>query len=163
MTLERCPWCGAEFESIEAPTHEYVEASPSCWSAFNVLLGRINSDLGYRSGLIRFVSDSYNVQHPGKEGKESSNSVAIHMIGLMLMLEMGYNGKAATRRMEGIFRSRKDHFIWLEPPSFEGCLNITHVLVAKDVDDMEVRAEEWGRSVLKAWRDKHGEKLDAML
>ncbi len=163
MVLERCQWCGAELETVGSPANDLVESSPSCWSTFNALTSRVNSEFGYRSGLVRLINDSYCAQHPGKESRASSNSVAIHTIGLILVLELGYNGRVATKRMEGILRGRKDHFTWLEPPSFDGCLNLTHMLGTKDLIETESRAEEWGRAVLKAWRDRHGDRIDALL
>ena len=163
MVLERCQWCGAELETVGSPANDLVESSPSCWSTFNALTSRVNSEFGYRSGLVRLINDSYCAQHPGKESRASSNSVAIHTIGLILVLELGYNGRVATKRMEGILRGREVYFTWLEPPSFDGCLNLTHMLGTKESDRDRVKGRKMGTCGAQGMGDRHGDRIDALL
>ena len=38
MMTERCIGCGATFEAVDGPVHEYMHSAPGCFAAFNDLL-----------------------------------------------------------------------------------------------------------------------------
>src|SRR4051794_36661796 len=74
--LSACPGCGLVLPVRAGPTHAYVGASPACWS----LYGQLPTAFGMTAiGAIigRLALDTYAVQHPGRPGSRSMQSVAV--------------------------------------------------------------------------------------
>ena len=149
--LVRCVGCGAPVPDIDGPTHTYIGASPGCWQAYGELLVR---DYGEDRAppIVELAVDAYAVQHPGVPGRRSSQSVAIHLLILCLVLERGLDPARATRA-----RRHYTHraFPWLEPPASQGEVTVLDVLAARDPAEHAAGVERWARSVWDAWSAHH--------
>jgi hypothetical protein len=132
---ERCAGCGAIVPHSDGPTHEYIGASPGCWAIFTTL------------GPDRLIVDAYAAQHPGTPSRRSIQSVAVHLISLLVQLEHG----ATPARARDAIRTTLAiayRFVWLAPPSWDGTLTIV------DVRDAAT-ARAWAESVWRAWAPHH--------
>src|SRR5690349_15169292 len=69
--LVACVGCGAMVPDIDGPTHRYLGASPGCWQIYGEVLAGKDGVMPHR-----LLVDVYAAQHPGVEGKQSSQSVA---------------------------------------------------------------------------------------
>src|SRR3990172_11930020 len=108
-----CIGCGAMFEDREGPTHRYMESSPGCWAVYGEVLAREYGDVSYAS-LHRLTVDAYAVQHPGRPSPQSTQSVALHLMSLCLVLERGVEPARATAFLQVAARD-KQRFVWLAP------------------------------------------------
>jgi hypothetical protein len=149
-----CPGCGAELPVHGGPRHAYVGASPACWQ----LYGRVTADpYARREGtrVRRLVVDSYAAQHPGIEQRRSLQSVAVHLMGLCVLLERD----GATRRLApvlGRMPARKTMDLhWLAPPDLSGTITVADLLEAGSDDGYADRVEAWAGSVWAAWAPHH--------
>jgi hypothetical protein len=149
-----CPGCRLALPVHTGPTHAYVGASPACWQ----LYCRLSADpFARREGtrLRRLVVDTYSAQHPGVEHRRATQSVAVHLMGLCVLLERD----GQTRRLSpvlGRMPARKTMDLhWLAPPDFKRCLTAADVLAAGPGDDYATTAEAWAKSVWAAWRPHH--------
>lgn len=150
----RCPGCGLTLPVYGGPTHAYVGASPACWQ----LYCRLSADpFARREGtrLRRLVVDAYAAQHPGTEHRRATQSVAVHLMGLCVLLERD----GETRRLNpvlGRMPARKTMDLhWLTPPDFKRCKTAADVLEAGAADAYADSAEAWAKSVWAAWRPHH--------
>jgi uncharacterized protein DUF5946 len=149
-----CPGCGIALPAHSGPTHAYVGASPACWQ----LYARLCADpYSRRDGtrLRRLVVDTYAAQHPGIKRRRAMQSVAVHLMGLCVLLER--DGEA--RRLSpvlGRMPARKTMDLhWLTPPDLTRCRTAADVLAAGPADDYATSAEAWAKSVWAAWRPHH--------
>jgi hypothetical protein len=80
-----CPGCGLVLPVHAGPTHAYMGASPACWRLYGQA-----STLSWGSAddlpLPRLVADAYGAQHPGRRQVRAVQSVAVHLMGLCLIL-----------------------------------------------------------------------------
>ena len=137
--------------AIGAPTHAYIGASPGCWQPSGELLARDYGE-GPAPPIVELAVDTYAVQHPGVPGRRSSQSVAIHLLILCLVLERGLDPARATRARRHY--THRD-FPWLEPPASQGEVTVLDVLDARDLAEHVARVERWARSVWDAWSSRH--------
>jgi hypothetical protein len=147
----RCKDCGALVSDVpELRTgHLYIGAAPGCWAAYTELIGRQLSELGL--GEARTLSvDVYMAQHPGVAGRQASQSVWVHLVGLCLSLEHGYDG-AASARAKARLAAHGATFEWLDPPASLGSLTVLDVLSAVDADAHRTAVRQWAISVWAAW------------
>jgi Family of unknown function (DUF5946) len=149
-----CPGCGLALPAYTGPTHAYVGASAACWR----LYGRLSSDpFSRREGtrLRRLVVDAYAAQHPGVPHRRAMQSVAVHLMGLCVLLERD----GEMRRLSpvlGRMPARKTMDLhWLAPPDLTRCVNAADVLAAGPGEDYAASAEAWAKSVWAAWRPHH--------
>jgi hypothetical protein len=149
--LVACVGCGALVPDIDGPTHPYIGASPGCWQAYGELQAKTYNEAGIPP-ILGLAVDVYAVQHPGVPGRRSSQSVAVHLMVLCLVLDRGAPPERA-------FRARR-HFThraysWLEPPASPGVVTVLDVLAARDPAEHAARVERWARSVWDAWSAHH--------
>src|SRR5690242_13134412 len=111
MTI--CPGCGLALAEVREATHPYIGASAACWSLYTNVLGTIYGDAA-RMPLLQLVVDTYAVQHPGRPGRQSAQSVGIHLLTLCLCLESGAEPATVGRLHKHAVERRV--FPWLEPP-----------------------------------------------
>jgi hypothetical protein len=146
-----CPGCGLVLPNTDGPTHAYIGASPACWARYGELLVREFGELR-NPAIHRLSVDTYAVQHPGVPERRSIRSVAVHLMGLCLVLERGWAPQDATKRIGGLVaRARPD---WLDPPLPNGTLTVEHPLAAPPAEH-EQRVREWGLDVWGAWQAHH--------
>lgn len=87
MITELCIGCGAAYDAMDGPVHDYMHSSPACFAAFTELLAAEYSS-GELMGIHRLTVDTWAVQHAGMEGERRAvQSVGLHLARLMLQLE----------------------------------------------------------------------------
>ena len=71
---------------------------------------------------------------------------------LGMTVEGGADPRAGPRLHKEMVRSE---FVWLDPPSMEGRMNVTHVLVARTPAEHRELVTSWAEDVWDAWRPHH--------
>jgi hypothetical protein len=139
--------------ACDGPTHAYVGASPACWR----LYGQASTlSWGRPDGLPleRLVVNAYGAQHPGVREVRAVQSVAVHLMGLCMILERGEEPQILRVRDRKRRRKTVD-LHWLEPPSPIGTLTVREAVGARGPDDHAARVEAWARDVWAAWGPHH--------
>jgi hypothetical protein len=148
-----CPGCTARVPREEGPIHRYLLAAPACWRMYGeVLARRLAAEVVPPD---RYPVDAYAVQHPGRPGPQSSQSVLAHLVSLGLMFEQAATPRAATRAMAGLVSANKGTFGWLEPPACVGRLTVVDVVAADSDSDLDRLVAAWARSAWEAWSPHH--------
>ncbi len=139
----------AEFRT----SHTYGGAIPGCYAAFTELVGRQMSDprMGYAHML---ATDVYMAQHPGSPGRQASQSVWVHLVGLCVILEHDFDVVAGAR-VKAAVAAPGAEFPWLEPPESLGPLTVLDALAASTPEEMTAVVQTWARSVWTAWSLHH--------
>ena len=150
---ECCVGCGATVPRSDGPTHEYIGASPGCWSIFGEVTSRDYSEFS-AAPVHQLVVDSYAAQHPGTPSRRSVQSVAVHLISLCVQLEYG---APPARAREAIIAALAIayRFVWLDPPARADALTILDVRGARNLHEHEKRVRAWAASVWRAWSPHH--------
>ena len=94
--------------------------------------------------------DVYMAQHPGVPGRQASQSVWVHLIGLCLSLEHRFDG-AASARAKARAASPDAAFDWLEPPASLGPITVFDVLATVTAAEHRAVVQSWAISVWTAW------------
>jgi hypothetical protein len=156
----RCPGCGAKVADVpELRTdHLYVGAIAGCWSAYTALMGRQLSDPRL-AGVHMLAVDVYMAQHPGTPGRQASQSVWVHLVGLCLVLEHGFDVVASARAKARV-AAPDAVFECLEPPASLGAVTVLDMFETGDGEkgDGEKGAasvRRWAESVWDAWSPHH--------
>lgn len=133
-----------------------MESSAACWAKYGEVLAREYSDVRYMQ-WHRLTVDTYAVQHPGQPSLQSIQSVAVHLIALGAILELGTPHSDVT----GLIRRcvEAGGFEWLEPPDSRGALTVLHPHAAASAKEHEVRVREWATSAWRAWSAHHSRVL----
>lgn len=155
--LEACPGCGARFPAGGAG-HPYIGASPGCWQAYGELLAREYGEYGMPP-VHRLTVDTYAAQHPGRPSPQSIQSVAVHLVGLYVVLDRGFDLSKASR-VTSEAAAYRNRYHWLTPPDLTNSLTVEDVLAAETLARHEDRVWEWSRSVWDAWDPHHGTVRD---
>lgn len=150
-----CIGCGAHVLDVEGPVHAYIGASPGCWALYGELLAGEYLDRD-RSAMQRLTVDAYAVQHPGVPGRQSSQSVWVHLVGLCLALEAAQPADRTTALMAR-FVGAGHEFGWLEPPPSRGERTILDVRAAAGLDAYQQAVAEWAVAAWVAWQEHHEE------
>jgi len=150
-----CPGCGLVLESCTGPTHAYVGASPACWELYGRLrTGRDASDArDTEPRLRRLIQDTYAAQHPGAADRRALQSVAVHLMGLCVLLERGGEDRRLMPVLGRMPPRPTLDLHWLTPPSPNGHLTIADVMGAGPGQAASVEA--WARDVWSAWAPHH--------
>jgi hypothetical protein len=152
MSEARCPGCGALFHMSDGPTHRYMESSPGCWAAFGEVLAREYSDPRYMA-VHRMTVDAYAVQHPGHSSPQSIQSVAIHLIGLFLTLELRWPAIQVTAAIKRAADTTT--FWWVDPPDSRGAITVANVVPAQSPEKHASEVHAWAKSAWAAWFPHH--------
>jgi hypothetical protein len=103
----------------------------------------------------RLALDTYAVQHPGRPEMRSVQSVAIHAMGLCVLLERG----AEERRVKPVLGRRPTRrapaLHWLEPPRPNGTRTVRGALAADGADNYVTAVKAWAADVWAAWEPHH--------
>src|SRR5437867_8062467 len=110
-----CQGCGAQVPDMPETRVRaaYVGSAPGCWQLYTDLLAREYSDIRY-APAHQLTVDTYMVQHPGEPARRSAQSVAIHLVGLCLMLERGRTPAELPGLRKRVVE-RHEIFPWLTP------------------------------------------------
>lgn len=123
--LVPCPGCGAQVPASDGPTHRYIGASAGCWAVYGEVNARGYAGEGQFDDRLLTVN-TYAVQHPGVPSPQTIQSVAVHLLGLMLVLEQD----ASRRQVIAALQAAADGsriFRWMEPPTYRYALTILDV------------------------------------
>lgn len=146
-----CYGCGARVPDEDGPDHRYIGASPGCWAVYGEVLARASADPAWGDDQL-LILNSYCAQHPGTPGPQATQSVCVHLIGLHVALEWGYDSSrvlAALRRAaDGSHRFRR-----LQPPAGRYDVTILDVLAAADPAAHRAVAWAMARTTWAAWVD----------
>ena len=147
----RCPGCGADVPDVGElrSDHLYVGAAPGCWAAYTELLGLQLSDAALAEARSLSV-DAFMAQHPGTPGRQSSQSVWVHLVGLCLSLEHGFEGPASARAKARLAVSGAE-FPWLEPPESRGPLTVFDIALDAAAARHDAAVRLWAESVWNSW------------
>lgn len=163
VAVEPCPGCGVRLPPADGPTHRYIGASPACWAVYTALLngGEGGASLGPAGALL---VDAYAAQHPGVPSPQAIQSVAVHLLTLLGVLERGVTREHALWVRQRAVRER-GVFRWLAPPAFDGALTVADVAAAEPGERGRVAdayvAAVWGawaaahRGTLVEWYERH--------
>ncbi len=152
-TLRPCFGCGATESDTDGTAHPYIGASPGCWEIYGHILAKEYGEYRYPP-VHRLTVDAYAAQHPGVPERRSIRSVAIHLIGLHLALERGYEPEEATAAIRVVLASGEG-FVWLGPPASLGAVTVLDVWEAEDLAEHTERVRRWAGSVWEAWEPHH--------
>jgi hypothetical protein len=154
-TSVACRGCGAQVPNVpETRTRaEYVGSAPGCWQLYTDLLAREYSDLRY-AAAHQLTVDTYMVQHPGEPARRGAQSVAIHLVGLCLMLERGRTPAELPGLRKRVVE-RHDAFPWLAPPPSLGDLTVVDILAAGSAEEHRLVVDRWAASAWAAWSAHH--------
>ncbi len=150
-----CPGCGAILPAHDGPVHRYMESSPACWAEYGKVLAREYSDPELMAGCHRLTTDTFAVQHPGKPSPQSIQSVAIHLIALHVVLDLGWTHERARALLSRA--AERMTFKWLDRPANLG--NITAADVARagsNTEHMEA-VLSWASDTWRAWSPHHAQ------
>jgi len=152
---ETCPGCGAVVLAVpELRTdHLYVGAVAGCFAAYTELLGRELSDPAL-AGVHMLAVDVYMAQHPGVPGRQASQSVWVHLVGLCLVLEHGFDSLMSARAKARLAPPNA-RFDWLEPPADLGRMTVLDVLATNAAAEHASAVRAWAEAAWEAWRPHH--------
>jgi hypothetical protein len=153
--LEPCYGCGAQVQKSDGSTHGYIGASPGCWAVFGEVLAKEYEEFNYPP-VHRLTVDAYAAQHPGKPSRQTIQSVAVHLIGLHLMLDLIHDADWATKTISKVVQNSQD-FHWLEPPSSLGGMTILDVYGTENLKDHTDHVYNWVHAVWHAWQPHHAQ------
>ncbi len=156
---KRCYGCGALVDDVEGRPHNYLGTTQGCWNLFGQILAKEYGEYNYPESTHRLTVDTYAIQHPGQAGRQSKQSVNVHLIGLYFILVMQLRGDQATNKI-GALLAKKPSFEWLEPPVPNGQKTILDVLTAGNKEEHELKVREWATDVYMCWYTKHGPKME---
>lgn len=149
----RCIGCRGMVPDIVGPTHRYMESSPGCWQVYGEVLAREYTHPEFFV-VHTLTADTYAVQHPGRPGPQSTQSVCGHLMRLCMVLEQGAQYSYAGRVL-GAATHDKGRFRWLEPPASLGDVTIVDVAASATAEQHRGKVKEWAESVWSAWAEHH--------
>jgi Family of unknown function (DUF5946) len=149
----QCMWCKGMFEQSDGATHEYMESSPGCWAAYGRVLALQYEDQRLFD-VHRLTVDAYAVQHPGAPGRQSIQSVGVHLVRLCLFLERGLSSSKANDAMLSAAKN-KAQYHWLEPPASLGPRTVADVEAAAGIEAHEAAVRAWAAQMWAVWSRHH--------
>jgi hypothetical protein len=150
-----CHGCGAQVPDLPETRAraEYVGSAAGCWQLYTELLAREYSDIRH-APAHQLTVDTYMIQHPGVPDRRSAQSVAVHLVGLCLMLERGRTALELPR-LRKRFVELHPQFPWLAPPASPGELTVVDLLGATSPEEHRALVDRWARSTWQAWSVHH--------
>ena len=147
-----CPGCGLTLPAGTTPYDGYYHASAECWSVYTEVLAAEYGDAPLFGRVHQMTVDSYAVQHAG--GAHPDKSVAVHLVGLHLVLERGLALAEVPRRLRLLVAAARS---WphLEPPAERGTLTVMDVALAPSQADHEALVRSWAEGLWRAWEPHH--------
>jgi hypothetical protein len=149
-----CPGCRVVLPDFKGPTHAYMGASPACWALYRRLS---TPPFARRRGtrLRRLVEDAYAVQHPGGHERRELQSVAVHLMGLCVLLERGDEPRKLVPALGRMPARKTLDLHWLDPPARNGKITAAVVVAAGYDAEFGPSVEAWARDVWAAWAPHH--------
>lgn len=154
--LVACIGCNAPVPAVpdtDGANHSYLGTAPGCWAIFGEVLAREYSDEQY-SSVHNLTVDTYALQHPGTQSRQTIQSAAVHLISLHSQIEQGYDTLQAAKVKQAAMRHRAK-YVWLAPPELAGALTILDVHRAADAASHIEIVSQWATTVWNAWQVHH--------
>jgi hypothetical protein len=147
-----CPGCGLQLPGLrdETPIPQ-VNASAECQRLCHEL-SLYTLSQGDAFFIHQVAVDAYAAQHAGPASK--TIAIAFALIGLCLLLERGYTGKA-VQRAHMRFAARSKRWPSFDPPEHRGSVTVADVLRVAPGGERDTAIMEWARSVWMAWERAH--------
>lgn len=151
--LETCIGCGARFEEMEGPVHDYMLSSPACFAAFNSLLVEEYSSSALRE-FHRLTVDTWAVQHPGLSNeRQAVQSVGLHLARLFLQLQ-NPRPPAETNAVMLDFSRHKATLQHLVPPS-DFSVTVADIAPFAGSSSHAEEVRRWARATWEDWSEHH--------
>jgi hypothetical protein len=157
-----CYGCKALVEDKAGQPHNYFGTIQGCWDLYGQILAKEYGEFNYPELTHRLTVDTYAVQHPGQPGRQSTQSVNIHLLSLYFVLVKKLSGKEATRKM-GEILAKEPNLEWLEPPVPNGQKTVIDVLTASSQEEHEMKVREWAEDVWSCWYSKHKNTVEKLV
>ncbi len=147
-----CYGCGALVDDAPGKPHKYLGTVWGCWEVFGQALAKeygaaFNNGLGVTH---RLTVDAYAVQHPGTPGRQTIQSMNVHLVSLYLLLEHGQGWREVMNAIRRSLRAASQ-FVWLEPPVPNGTMTVLDVAAARDMEEHQGLVRAWAEDVWQAW------------
>jgi len=158
QTSVACPGCRLEMPRRPASQgHGYYNASTECWSVYTEVLGAEFSNAVLFGQVHQLTVDSYAVQHAG--GSHPDKSVAVHLVGLHLVLERSVRPTQVPALLQTLASSVRawPHF---EPPPAQWSMTVFDVAVCGSASEHAEAVRAWSASVWEAWAPEHSRIRD---
>ena len=147
-----CPGCGVRLPALRDETsNSQVNASPECQRLCHEL-SLYTLSHGDAFFIHQVAVDAYAAQHVGLVSK--TITVAFALIGLCLLLERGYTGKAVQRAHMRL-ANRSKQWPPFDPPAHRGSVTVADVLRAAPGSERDTAIMQWATSVWTAWEQAH--------
>ena len=147
-----CPGCGLRLPGLRggAPAPQ-VNASAECQRLCHEL-SLYTLSHGDPFFIHQVAVDAYAAQHAGPASKPIA--IAFALIGLCLLLERGYTGKAVQRAHMGL-ANRSKRWPSFDPPAHRGNVTVADVLRVVPGSERDTAIMRWASSVWAAWERAH--------
>ena len=152
-----CPGCGLTMPISETAVYDgYYNTTPECWSVYTEVLGE---DFGnaVRFGQVHQMTvDAYALQHAG--GPHPDKSIAVHLVGLHLVLERGIAPAGLVRHLKRLADVAETwpHF---PPPAETADLTVLDAALSEPENHSEI-VREWAGQLWRAWSHYHADVAD---
>jgi hypothetical protein len=149
-----CPGCGLVLPAHAGPIHAYFGASAACWHLYRELLTDSRArETGTR--VRRLAEDTYAVQHPGVNRRRCLQSVAVHLMGLCVLLEREGEERKLVPVLGRMPSRRTLALYWLTPPEPNGHLTVVEAAQGLAGEGRDATIELWARDLWEAWAPHH--------
>jgi hypothetical protein len=154
-----CPGCCAELAvSTDAVGHAYIGASPECWTVYSLLVLARPPPLAPLP-LAPLLVDAYAAQHPGTPSPQAIQSVAVHLLVLHGVLELGQPADKCVwlrqRALRTKFGPKHERFQWLTPPEFRGSITVASIAAQATPAERSHTAAEYITQIWQIWSALH--------
>lgn len=149
-----CPGCGVDTEPDQVPFPDYIGTTGGCWRRYSETLALVSADR-WDPATNRLMVDAYAAQHPGRPGRQADQSVAVHLVGLLLVLEFRFEAGRATRVMDALLRKRR-HYPRLERTPAPGEPTIKGFAGVEAPDQVTTLARRWASAVWESYATHRG-------
>jgi Family of unknown function (DUF5946) len=147
-----CPACGIRLPELrDALLNALVNASAECQSLCHEL-SLYTLSHGDAFFIHQVAVDAYAAQHAGPASR--TITIAFALVGLCLLLERGYTGKAVQRAHMRL-ASRSKRWPSFDPPAHRGSVTVADVLRAVPGSERDTAIMQWATSVWTAWEQAH--------
>jgi hypothetical protein len=151
--VEPCPGCGLRLPKMDGATDPYGGASAACWAAFGEITAKDYSEFRYPP-IHRTLVDAYMAQHPGLATPAGRRSVAVHLVGLYLVLELGIPSEEVVSRLGAVFPDKRD-IAPLRPVPTHWEATVALMQGALSLEEHTQRARQWAEAVWRGWSAHH--------
>lgn len=166
MRFEVCLDCGVRLPVSEGPTHRYPGAGAACWTLYSALQGGGEPPIA-AGPLFPLLVDAYAAQHHGVPSNQATQSVAVHLLALYGILEMGVDVakviSVRTHSLRAGVSARHARFVWLEPPPLAalGALTVADIAQGRSPQARYDVTARYIHAVWDAWKARHAAQVAA--